>query len=68
MAKLNIKVTSHSNTGRNTHFNVNGNSYTRAQTANIIKRTPNSGYHVRKINGLNTPVSNPDRTRKNNLG
>lgn len=30
-----------------------------------IKETSN---HVRKINGVDTPVSNPDRSKHNNLG
>ncbi len=68
MAKLKIEVDSQSKTGRNTKFNVDGKILTRAQTANLIKQTPNSGFHVRKINGLNTPVSNPDKSTKNNLG
>jgi hypothetical protein len=65
----NIKVTKETQTGRNVKFydpkaNV---EMTRAQFVNEIKRGDYSGYHVRKINGLNTPVSNPDHSEGNNL-
>lgn len=56
------------NTGRNTHFKVGSQTLTRAQLAQQIKNGHHPDYHVRKINGLNTPVSNPDNKKSNNLG
>lgn len=40
---------------------------TRAQFANQIDNGNYDNYHVRKINGLRTPVSNPDGKESNNL-
>ena len=40
---------------------------TRAQFVKEIKADNYSGYHVRKVNGVNTPVSNPDSSESNNL-
>ena len=50
-----ITVTQESNTTRN-------------QFVNQIKQGNYENYHVRNINGVDTPVSNPDNTRNNNLG
>ena len=41
---------------------------TRNQFVNQIKQGNYENYHVRNINGVDTPVSNPDNTRNNNLG
>ena len=41
---------------------------TRAQFVKAIKQGSFPDYHVRNINGIKTPVSNPDKTKKNNLG
>ena len=70
MAHKNIRVVQESSTGRNQKFidTNNGKTMTRAQFSNEIKQGHYQGYHVRKINGLNTPVSNPDKSAKNNLG
>lgn len=68
MAKR-ITVTSESATGRNISFkdNYTGVSYTRAQFVRQIKAGNYENYHIRNINGLDTPVSNPDKSTRNNL-
>lgn len=68
MAKR-ITVTSESATGRNISFrdNCTGASYTRAQFVRQIKAGNYENYHIRNINGLDTPVSNPDKSTRNNL-
>ena len=66
--KLNIRVTRETSTGRNVGFRVNGSSMNRAQTVRMIETNSNSGYHVRNINGIKTPVSNPSKNHRNNLG
>lgn len=65
-----ITVTHESNTGRNERFhdNFTGANMTRNQFVNQIKQGNYENYHVRNINGVPTPVSNPDKTRNNNLG
>lgn len=69
MAKR-ISVTSESSTGRNQtfHDNYTGANMTRTQFVNQIKNGNYSNYHVRIINGVATPVSNPDNSSRNNLG
>lgn len=64
-----ITVTQESNTGRNERFhdNFTGVNMTRNQFVNQIKQGNYENYHVRNINGVDTPVSNPDNTRNNNL-
>ena len=65
-----VKVIKESDSGRNTKFqDINtGETMTRAQFVKEIKQGNYDDYHVRNINGLNTPVSNPDGKAKNNLG
>lgn len=55
--------------GRNQRFsNPNNNTeMTRAQFVNQIEHGNHPDYHVRRINNLKTPVSNPDNTKRNNL-
>ncbi len=64
-----IKVTKEKDSGRNTHFydNVKKQDMTRAQFVKEIRKGEYPNYHVRKINGLDTPVSNPDSSENNNL-
>ena len=64
-----IKVTQESDTGRNQKFhdNFTGIDMTRAKFVREIKSGNYDNYHVRNINGVDTPVSNPDATRNNNL-
>lgn len=65
-----ISVKSESKTGRNEQFhdNFKGHDMSRAQFVNRIKQGEYDNYHVRTINGVETPVSNPDKKRNNNLG
>lgn len=69
MAKR-VSVTRESSSGRNMRFhdNYRGTNMTRAQFVKEIKRGNYENYHVRNINGVETPVSNPDSTKNNNLG
>lgn len=64
-----ITVTSEQN-GRNEtfHDNFRGNNMTREQFVQQIREGNYPNYHIRNINGVDTPVSNPDKTRNNNLG
>ncbi len=70
MARKRVSVTSESNSGRNQKFhdNYNGANMTRGQFVREIESGNYSNYHVRNVNGIKTPVSNPDSTRNNNLG
>lgn len=68
MAKR-VTVTNESDSGRNLKFhdNYTGKDMSRAQFVKEIKGGNYDNYHVRKINGLDTPVSNPDDKEGNNL-
>ena len=70
MAYKRVSVTNESKSGRNTHFrdNKTGQSMTRAQFVKKIESGSYDNYHVRNINGVKTPVSNPDSKSGNNLG
>ncbi|MBC2575197.1 DUF3892 domain-containing protein [Peptostreptococcus canis] len=65
-----ISVTKESSTGRNTHFvdNNTGKTMTRNQFVKEINKGNYENFHVRNINGVDTPVSNPDKSKNNNLG
>ncbi|WP_374284170.1 hypothetical protein [Lactococcus sp.] len=65
-----IKVTEESESGRNIKFhdNFTGSDMTRSQFVTQIKNGKYENYSVKKINGLDTPVSKPDNTKNNNLG
>ena len=68
MAKR-VKVVKESDSGRNQRFhdNYTGQDMTRAQFVKKIENGQYDNYHVRKINDVKTPVSNPDETKNNNL-
>lgn len=68
MAKS-VIVTDEGPSGRNRQFhdNKSGKDMSRAEFVDEIKQGNFPDYHVRRINGLNTPVSNPDRSESNNL-
>lgn len=70
MGRQRVSVTRESNTGRNQRFhdNYSGTDMTRSQFVREINNGNYENYHVRNINGIPTPVSNPDSTRNNNLG
>ena len=69
MAYKRIKVTQESDSGRNQRFHDNRTSadMTRAQFVREIEQGNYDNYHVRIINGIKTPVSNPDGKEGNNL-
>ncbi len=70
MGRQRVSVTRESDTGRNERFhdNYKGTDMTRSQFVREINNGNYENYHVRNINGVQTPVSNPDSTRNNNLG
>jgi hypothetical protein len=69
MAKT-VEVTQESDSGRNQRFHDNhtGRNMTRAEFIQRIRQGNYPDYHERNINGVATPVSNPDRSENNNLG
>ncbi|EIL7052414.1 hypothetical protein ABZZ59_002257 [Listeria monocytogenes] len=64
-----VTVTSEDGSGRNKNFhdNFKDKDMTREQFVKEIKQGNYKNYHVRNVNGVDTPVSNPDKTRNNNL-
>ena len=70
MKKYRVKVIQENDSGRNERFKdcTNGNEMTRKQFVKEIKKGNYEKYYVRKINGLDTPVSKPDGKENNNLG
>ncbi len=70
MNKPRITVNTESSTGRNLtfHDNVTGRNMNRAQFVKSINNGNYPDYHIRNINGIDTPCSNPDTSKKNNLG
>lgn len=69
-SKGRLSVTKETETGRNTGFQDNrtGQRMNRPEVVSKIEAGVYPGYHVRNINGLDTPVSNPDKKKGNNLG
>lgn len=67
--RKNIQVTSESESGRNLKFKDpdTGRGMTRVEFVKKIEDGKYSGYHVRVVNGLKTPASNPDMKEGNNL-
>ncbi len=65
-----ISVIQENKAGRNQKFRDNHNKtdMTRNQFVNEIKKGHYPNYHIRNINGVDTPVSNPDQSQNNNLG
>lgn len=65
-----ISVTDENESGRNEafHDNSTGRSMSRSALVRSIEGGRYPDYHVRVINGVKTPVSNPDRSEGNNLG
>ena len=64
-----VVVTAESESGRNQAFHdtKSGMDMSRAQFVKQIVQGNFNNYHVRTINGLKTPVSNPDGRQGNNL-
>ena len=69
MARKRVSVTSENNSGRNQQFrdNYTGANMSRAQFVKAIEQGKYTNYHVRDVNGVKTPVSNPDQSQNNNL-
>lgn len=70
MARKRISVTRQTQSGRNLSFKINRSNRTLTRTQ-LVKRIENGGcpgYHVRRVHGVKTPVSNPDGRTGNNLG
>lgn len=65
-----ITVINENESGRNINFkdNYTGKMMTLNQFVKKIENSNYENYHIRKINGIKTPVSNPDKNRNNNLG
>lgn len=70
MSKPKFSVTKESNSGRNEkfHHNYTGKDLTRAQLVKEIAYGKHTDMHVRNINGVKTPATNPDGKKNNNLG
>ena len=70
MARKRVTVTSESSTGRNEHFhdNYTGANMSRQEFVNAIEHGDYPHHHIRVVNGIKTPVSNPDKSKNNNLG
>lgn len=65
-----VTVTQESDSGRNQRFHDNhtGRDMTRPTFVKEIKQGNYPHYHIRIINKVPTPVSNPDSSENNNLG
>ena len=65
----NVTVTRESESGRNQKFHDKrtGADMTRIEFVRKIEQGDYPDYHVREINGVKTPVSNPDKKEGNNL-
>ena len=63
-----VKVIQQNETGRNTRFQDSEKEMTRSQFVKEIKQGHYPDYHIRKINNVPTPVSNPNDKSKDNLG
>ncbi|MBR4110416.1 MAG: hypothetical protein IKK43_01830 [Clostridia bacterium] len=65
-----IRVIKESDTGRNVLFEDmdTNRKMRRAEFVSQIKKGNYDDYYTRDINGIETPVSKPDGSKKNNLG
>lgn len=69
MAKR-VTVTKESDSGLNLKFQdkKTGDEMTRAAFVKKIEQGSYDDYHVRKVNGVKTPASNPNGSERDNLG
>ena len=69
MVRKRVTTISESDTGRNLKFhdNYTWKDMTRAWFVKEIESWNYCNYHVREINWIKTPVSNPDNKVNNNL-
>ena len=65
-----ITVTRETESGRNQRFrdNSSGREMSRSAFVQRIESGRYPNYHVRVVNEVKTPASNPDRSEGNNLG
>jgi len=65
-----VRATQETESGRNTNFKdiKTGQNITRFQFVQEIEKGNYTDYHVRIIDGVKTPCSNPDKSENNNLG
>jgi len=66
-----VRVTKETDTGRNTNFKdlKTGQTMTLDQFVKKIESgNYQDDYHIRNINNIKTPCSNPDKSENNNLG
>ena len=70
MTKRRVKTVAESGTGRNKTFQdtSTGTTMSRAGFVKAINAGRYPDYHVRNLNGVKTPASNPDGQKNNNLG
>ena len=66
----NVRSITQNSTGRNITFKdvSSRTKMTRSQFVAKIENNKYPDYHVRIINGIKTPCSNPDKSERNNLG
>lgn len=69
MAKT-VRVTNESESGRNLKFydTKSDKNMNRPEFVKQIEQGKFPDYYVRKMNGLKTPISKPDKSESNNLG
>lgn len=69
MAFKRISVIDEDDSGRNQEFrdNVTKETMDREEFVQKIREGEYPKYHIRKINDIDTPVSNPDDSELNNL-
>ncbi len=70
MGKPRVTVNTEDPNGRNQtfHDNQTGRNMNREQFVKSINNGRYEDYHVRNINNVDTPCSNPDSSKNNNLG
>lgn len=70
MARKRVTVIQQDQNGRNVKFRDNYKNTTMSLNQ-FVRQIENGNYenfHIREINGVKTPVSNPDSSKLNNLG
>lgn len=70
MSGKRIKVVDETESGRNQRFQDTrtGEEMSRGELVRRIEKGEYPHYHVREVNGVKTPCSNPDGSEGNNLG
>ncbi|SDC27975.1 hypothetical protein SAMN05421734_10617 [Pelagirhabdus alkalitolerans] len=70
MGRKKVSVIHENETGRNKEFrdNYRKTNMSKNEFVSEIRSGKYDNYHIRNINGVDTPVSNPDKSKNNNLG